>query len=220
MKNEAICQECVDALRSDYQTGSQSGIPVRGLRTRTLLSGCLVFSSLEYSGICANTIVQFKKHGNLVLARHLRGLLAAAIAEAAEYALGLVTNEVELELCPVPSAKAADWRRGFNPIRTLLNASGLSASRVLKHSGRESQKKLNHKQRRVNANGSIMANKMLQGRYFILVDDVVTSGATLTSAITAIQNAKGTVLACATLATTPRISQAPPSSRDFHSYPD
>jgi predicted amidophosphoribosyltransferase len=110
-----------------------------------------------------------------------------------------------VELCPVPPSRRSWRRRGYDPVRMLVRHAGLRAPRLLRVSRRGgAQKALGVDARAANAAGSLRARRPLPGRRVILVDDVVTSGATLGEAARAVRAAGGEVLAAVALASTPR----------------
>jgi predicted amidophosphoribosyltransferase len=67
------------------------------------------------------------------------------------------------------------------------------------------QKKLDVQARAENLEGAFVARRRLDGRRFVIVDDILTSGATLNEAARAIAAAGGEVVGGATLAFTPRL---------------
>jgi predicted amidophosphoribosyltransferase len=75
------------------------------------------------------------------------------------------------------------------------------------------QKALSIRARAANREGSLRAVRRLDGRRFLLVDDVLTTGATLGEAARALRAAGGSVVGAATLAYTPRRSRTPPDAR-------
>jgi predicted amidophosphoribosyltransferase len=110
-----------------------------------------------------------------------------------------------LEIAVVPSTRAAYRERGYDPVRLLLRHAGFRGADVLRASGRRmDQASLGREARRANSAGSMSPVGRLDGRAFVLVDDVVTTGATLAEAVRAIRSAGGTVHAAAVLAHTAR----------------
>jgi predicted amidophosphoribosyltransferase len=106
----------------------------------------------------------------------------------------------------VPTSPAAYRRRGFDPVVLLLRRAGLHPVRVLRHTrstGR--QKSLGVAERAANLHGALAARRPLTGRTFVLIDDVLTTGATLDEAARAIRAAGGTVELGVCLAFTPRL---------------
>ena len=67
------------------------------------------------------------------------------------------------------------------------------------------QKSLGSSGRASNLHGALVAKRSLAGRVFVLVDDVLTTGATLDEAARAIRAAGGEVVGAATVAFTPRL---------------
>jgi predicted amidophosphoribosyltransferase len=119
-------------------------------------------------------------------------------------------------LVPVPSARAATRRRGQDPVLRMtrataaaLRAQGRQAAvlSVLRH-GRAvaDQAGLSRTERAANLAGALTVREVLADRLttrpVILIDDVLTSGATLAEAARAIRAAGGTPYGAAVLAAT------------------
>jgi predicted amidophosphoribosyltransferase len=68
-----------------------------------------------------------------------------------------------------------------------------------------SQKTLGSADRTSNVRDSMIAKRTLEGRRFVLVDDVLTTGATFAEAARALRAAGGEVVGGAALAFTPRL---------------
>ena len=171
-----------------------------------LPDGTPAVSALDYSGAARQVILAFKERGRTDVARALAAPLAAALEHAAA-GLG------SLELAPIPTSRASYRRRGYDPVALLVRRSGFRGSSILQHSRTTlAQKALGVESRSRNLAWSLRARQPLQGRRFILVDDVMTTGATLAEAARAIREAGGEVVAAATVAHTARLHPAHSSS--------
>jgi predicted amidophosphoribosyltransferase len=108
-------------------------------------------------------------------------------------------------LAGVPSSRRA-WRaRGFAPVDLLLRRAGLRPVRLLRPGGRVAdQVGLGRQARLDNRTGALVAARRLAGQRVLLVDDIVTTGATLLDARRAILLAGGEVIGAATVAETRR----------------
>ncbi|PZQ89753.1 MAG: hypothetical protein DI534_08145 [Leifsonia xyli] len=163
---------------------------------RTTASGDLpVFAGAPYRDEVQRVVLAYKE-GRTALARPLAALLTAALALAAPAS--------DVELCAVPSTRAAGRRRGFDPVRLALARAGRHHARVLRPARpHRAQKALGREERSRNLRGAHRARVRLDGRRFLLVDDVVTTGATLAEAARAIREAGGDVVGAVVIAATP-----------------
>jgi predicted amidophosphoribosyltransferase len=135
--------------------------------------------------------------------RPLAGQLAAAVAVsgAADRIDGIV---------PVPSSPLAHWRRGFNPARELAlelaRAAGLPLlDGVLRKRrfGGPAMKGLGAPARWAGAGRSIAPRRMVPGARILLVDDVLTTGATAAACAAALRSAGAVEVRVAVWARTP-----------------
>lgn len=146
-------------------------------------------------------ILAFKEEGRTGVARYLARPFGAAVRAAMDEHPGAL-------VVPVPSSSAGYRRRGFEPVRLLLRASGTPFARRLTAVRRRGvQKSLGREERVENLRDAYSATRRLEGRSVILVDDILTTGATLDEAARAISSAGGVVVAAATLAFTPRLQR-------------
>ena len=192
-----LCAACRERLAPELVRATAPG----GLR---------VYAGAPYDGVVRRVVLACKS-GRTGLAGPLAGLLAAALAAVfAEAASG----SVAVELCAVPSTRAAYRRRGFDPARHVLARTAHRDVRVLRPARRHDvQKGLGRDERHANLRGVHWARGRLDGRVFVLVDDVVTTGATIAEAARAIREAGGEVLAAVAIAATPRRGGSPWPSR-------
>lgn len=169
-----------------------------------------------YAGPVRPALIAFKERGRAELARPLGAALALAVA-AVVTAAG---PRRPVLLVPVPSTAAAVRARGRDHVRELtrvavaeLRAAGLDADtvRLLRRRGRgRDSAELSAAQRRANLAGSFVVEPLRsvvrRGARLVVVDDVVTSGATLTEAAGALERAfpGGPVVLAAVVAATPR----------------
>lgn len=191
--DRSVCEACRGALR-----------PVPRLVARERVSA---WAALEYSGAVAAAVGAFKDGARTDAAGPLAAALAASVAAALE---GLPARSIEV--CTVPSTPAAIRRRGYAPVEAMLARRGIRSSRVLRLArDRRDQAGLDAEARRANAEGALAARGDLRGRRFLLVDDVLTTGATLSEAARALTAAGGVVVAAAVLAQTPLRRSADPA---------
>lgn len=180
--DRSICEVCTVALY---------GPPIESLTP----AGLVVRSALPYQGVARQLVLALKEDNRTdvatPLARHLTTLLPPA-----------------LTLVAVPSSPLALQRRGYDPVRLLVHAPLLRALHVA-HAG-VAQKSLGVDERAANRAGSLRARCSLAGLRVAIVDDVLTTGATLDEAARAIRAAGGEVDHAVTLAATPRYFERSP----------
>lgn len=170
-----------------------------------------------YDGPVRPAVLAFKERGRAELAGPLGTALALAVAAVVSAVPGPPVRQVLL--VPVPSSAAALRERGRDHVRELtaravseLRAAGLPAAqaRLLRRRGRvRDSAGLSAGERRANLAGTFAlrpAGGEVDGA-LVLVDDVVTSGATLTEAaavLAARARAAGPPVLGAVVAATPR----------------
>lgn len=191
----ALCDGCRAALRP---------------RTvhRVLDSGLVVHSGLLFEGVVAGVVRGLKEEGRTPLAAVLAPALAAAAdAAASETAVDAVV--------PLPSSRAALRRRGYAVVELLARRAGLHPRPLLRPArGIADQRRLGRDERRRNVSGSLRARDA-SGLRVLIVDDVVTTGATLDEAARTLRAAGAHVVGAATAASTPRslASSAEPGNK-------
>jgi ComF family protein len=166
-----------------------------------LTSGLIVVSALHYDGVARRSILALKEQGRTDLARPLGRILAVAVVAAVD-ALALA----DVEVAVVPASSRSYRRRGYDPVRLLARRAGVPVARAGLRAGRglATQKTLDREGRRANLVGSMRTPRRLDGRRFLLLDDVVTTGSTLVEAARALRSAGAQVVGCVTLAYTTR----------------
>ncbi|MBY3555444.1 ComF family protein [Modestobacter lapidis] len=153
-----------------------------------------------YAGPVRPVVLAFKEHGRAELARPLGAALALAVTVLLRAGPDLLPGSGPVLLVPVPSSAAAVQRRGRDHVRELagcaaaeLRAAGVPARPlpVLRRArGTRDSAGLDARERRRNLAGRFRGRPPPGGALprgiLVLVDDVVTSGATLTEAARAL----------------------------------
>jgi predicted amidophosphoribosyltransferase len=176
-----------------------------GLRTPT--------AAAPYAGVLRALILAHKEHARYALAKPLGRLLAGVVRTALE-------DRRATWLCPVPSSAATVRQRGHDPLRRITKAAVRSlrrqgidarltdALRVVRRP--EDQAGLSAERRTANLDGAFGLRsrwaETLIDQPVLLVDDVITTGSTLTEACRALESRGIPVLGCAVLAATQRLS--------------
>ncbi|QGV68050.1 ComF family protein [Clavibacter nebraskensis] len=149
----------------------------------------------------------------------------ASVAAAEREADPAAAPAWPLDVIPVPAPAASLRRRGYAPVEVLLARAGIVPLRApgvpglrrhpLRFTRRPAdQAGLGVAARAANVDGCLSARIDLAGRRILVVDDVLTTGATLRETCRAVRAAGGEVVACAVLtAVSARTRGAAPRAR-------
>lgn len=181
--------------------------------TRVDLPGGLpVFSGLVYAFEVRGVVIAFKNGGRVRLVEVLAPALRAALEACGRHAVVPVASadegaaDVTMLVVPVPSSRGGRRRRGYDPVEVVLRRLGLVVRRRLLVSTARAgggQKGRDRQQRLRGRRGTLRATRDLAGQRVVLVDDVVTTGATLQEARRALTARGAVVVGAACLAATP-----------------
>ena len=184
-----------------------------------------VLAAGTYSGGLARTLLAFKNRGHTDLAGFLVPVLAGVLRAAAAHATAASGAE-RLVLVPVPGSALSRRRRGYTPLALLIRGAerrGLlppacTAAALVRYTGknwpalpglrgrgqRRAQKGLGSGGRRRNVRNTMAAARPgLEGLDCVVVDDVLTTGATIGEAVRALRAAGAHVWCAAVIAATP-----------------
>ncbi|MEV4743455.1 phosphoribosyltransferase family protein [Streptomyces sp. NPDC049555] len=182
-----------------------------------------VHAAAQYGGAVRAVLLAHKERGRLGLAEPLGAALAgaAAMAGARGRAGGVRGRGGPLLLVPVPSARRAVAGRGHDAGRRIA----LAAARALRAGGLPArvvpglrlrravadQSGLDAQQRRANVTGAMGVAAGVErlwrpGRPVVLVDDLMTTGASLVEAARAVEACGGHVAGAAVVAAVPRMA--------------
>ncbi|MFC8681000.1 ComF family protein [Microbacterium ureisolvens] len=204
----SLCERCALALSPD---------PRRQV-VETSAGQVVVWSGLAFDGVAARVLRAIKEDGRTGLAVALAPALTAALGRA---------GAADAVLVPMPTSREAYRRRGFRVPELLIRRAGHRPRRLLRHARRTAdQRGLDRAGRRRNVAGSLTVRLPIDraqvpdprlggGRTpapalrAVVVDDVVTTGASLAEAVRALRAAGVEVVAAVTLAATPRRRSIP-----------
>lgn len=205
-----LCPECERALRGRPTTAWPDPTPTALVDPEPLVP----VAAGDYDGPLRSCLLQFKENHRIGLLDPLARTLVAAVEGAAP--------DDRLVLVPMPSRGSVVRDRGYDAVRLLA----VRAARRLRRRGRDvrvacalrhrstvrDQAGLSSRQRLQNLTGALSARPTPGGRSVVLVDDVITTGASMAEAARVLRGCGTPASRIAVIAATRRRA-SPPTSR-------
>ncbi|WP_052521518.1 ComF family protein [Agreia bicolorata] len=207
--DRGICADCRAALVvPDHAEHHLLEVPASGAAGA---HGLPLWFTVGYDGVPKEVLHALKEAGRLDGARPLGRLLGVAVMRALEAIEPRLPVGARLETLVVPSSRAAFRTRGYNPVESLLRWAGPQPRRATGLRYRRTprdQASLGADERWSNLSGSVGAvSRRLEGRHLLLIDDVVTTGATLLECRRAAEEGGAVVWGAAALAHTAKVKR-------------
>lgn len=135
-----------------------------------------VYALAPYNGAHRQVILAAKERRNLAVRRHMGAVLGAAVAYL--QAGGFIGHDAVL--VPTPTRVSSARSRGGDPVAQMCRLSGVATRECLRMGEKAAdQSELSAAGRRENVQGAIRLMQAPPTMPIVLVDDVVTTGATL-----------------------------------------
>jgi predicted amidophosphoribosyltransferase len=210
-----LCGSCAQEVRA-----ARAAAPAPGATA----TGVACWGAARLDGALRRCVSAYKDGGRRDLLPVLAGVLATAVAAAVcedERLRRRRAGGGAVLVVPMPAAGRARRRRGDDPVGALVRAAVRSAdddrlvvAPVLRHTRRvRDQAGLGRQARAANLDGALTvvpgAARGVGGASCVVVDDVLTTGATLSEAARALRAAGAEHVVGATLAVTSRVTSVP-----------
>lgn len=205
--DRGLCEDCQRRFRGPVRV--EEGAPRLDRMDGRVLP---VWACATYDGCVRDVVVGWKDRGRADLTPFLTGVAHRAGASVGLALARALDDGGRVLVVPVPSSAAAVRVRGADLVRVLAGATAAGMGRrglaatvapVLRQGARvRDQVGLASRARAANRAGALRVRGTLPAPV-LLVDDVVTTGATLASAQAALEQAGGLVLGGLVLAATP-----------------
>lgn len=198
--NHQLCIRCLAALpRTDFEKHADNPVEKALWGRLQIQTGAAQYYFTKESGMQA-LMNAFKYRGNKELGFYLGRLLGEALKESKRF-------DTVSALIPLPLHASKERARGFN--QSLILCQGIAqvwakpvlADAVVRKEATESQTKKNRTERWQNMKDRFEVTnlKAIEDKHVLLIDDVITTGATLEACGREIIAAPNTVLSISTL---------------------
>lgn len=195
-----ICAKCIHSLPFTYFEKHSSNPVEKNLAGRIRFEKAASFLYFNKEGLVQRLMHQFKYQGNVDLGRQLGVIMGARLLESGRFA------NIDM-LVPLPLFENKQKKRGFNQstilckgIQEVINVE-IVEDAVERPMFTETQTKKNRIERWKNMDGKfqLVNEERIKNKNVLLVDDVITTGATIESCGSTLLESKGLTLSIATL---------------------
>lgn len=202
------CYRCANQIaHSPFEVFAKDGLPIRSIA--------------KYQGPTTRLVNAAKERASIDAVKIIATGLAEVVRTFASEGAGELGWGQAIGVCPIPASKLATKRRGFEPLRQIavevvarLGKAFTVCDQLANVRERVEQSGLSIAERAANAGGSFIwreptvrarsADKSSKLSAVVIIDDVVTTGATLQAAAQALRDGGLHLLGCATFAATMR----------------
>jgi len=191
-----LCTSCRATLIADLQ--------YRELFDQQELFRLPLWFAMELAEPLSKILHRYKEQGRTSVAKPLSQPLREAMKASYQRVRDAGEQQEVVWVVP-PSSRVSYRKRGYSPIAMVAQAAGVTPQKLLVINRRRAdQSELGRMERFSNMKGVYRAKPSAAGKRVILVDDVVTTGATLLECARALRAGGAEVLGAAVLAYTPK----------------
>jgi ComF family protein len=179
-KENFLCLECINNLPLTGFALHANNAVEKLFWGRIPVNAAMSQFYFSKSSIIQNCIHEFKYRGNKKLGLYLGKIMGKSLASSNRF------SNIDA-LVPLPLFSKKEFNRGFNQsailcegIKEILNLPLITKSVVrIVHTQTQTKKERTERWENVEKSFSVTDQKFLEGKHILLVDDVITTGATL-----------------------------------------
>jgi len=184
--NSYLCHQCKASKFDYYQTQYchvckqeiLEGFIHSQCKKQTKLAG--VFVVLHYNKFAKQLLKEIKYDLYYAMVPEISEMLKQKYSE--------INTKLDL-VVPIPLHKKKRWERGFNQVELFIKAFSKPDIVLIRKKQTITQVNLSRKERLINIKDAFIVTGNVNGKNILLVDDVMTSGATLEEAAVALKQA-------------------------------
>ena len=199
-KKNFLCLECLNDLPHTHFAIHQNNPVEKKFWGRVALASATSELYFSKGSMVQNMIHEFKYRGNKKAGHYFGNLMGKSLLNSNRFNIDVIV--------PLPLFERKEKLRGFNQAEILCNGIAeilnkpVARNNVIRKVFTETQTKKHRIERWKNVEGIFYVNnpEELEGRHILLVDDVITTGATIDACATEILKVKNITLSVASLA--------------------